>query len=84
MSINPAGIILLILGAVAVIVGVRGTQGKVFDSLTGKSGAVSPLGPGTSAAVGSEPYDPGSPTTTTPTPSGSTITVGPSSGIQGN
>ncbi len=40
MSINPAGIFLLIIGAIAVIVGVRCTQGKVFDTLTGKASRV--------------------------------------------
>jgi len=37
--VNPIGLVLVVGGILAVIVGVRGTQSGTFAALTGKSGA---------------------------------------------
>lgn len=37
MNVNPAGVVLLAVGVIAVLVGVRGSQAQVFAALTGKS-----------------------------------------------
>ncbi|HEY2300525.1 MAG TPA: hypothetical protein VGH66_01450 [Acidimicrobiales bacterium] len=60
MDFNVGGVILLILGALAVLVGVQGSQGKVWSALTGKTPSPGGLTPGQAGptGVGSMPYSP--------------------------
>lgn len=55
MTINPMGIILVVLGFVAVVVGVKGTQGPVAQLLTGRSDAGSSGAPAGGVAAPSLP-----------------------------
>ena len=45
MDINIGGVLLLIVGALAVIVGVQGSQGKVWSALTGSGTSGAPAAP---------------------------------------
>lgn len=53
---NPAGAVLVIIGILAVIVGVRGSQTSVFKLLTGKGAGG---GSAPDSVSGSAPYVPG-------------------------
>lgn len=55
---NPWGIVLLVGGVVAILVGVRGTQSQVFQVITGHS-ATGPTSPVTQVPAGAD--FPGSP-----------------------
>lgn len=37
MTVNPGAVVLLVVGAVALLIGVRGTQSAAFAALTGHS-----------------------------------------------
>lgn len=42
MSLNPGGVILTVLGVVLILIGVKGTQSKVFLALTGTPSGTTP------------------------------------------
>jgi hypothetical protein len=66
MTLNPAALLLLVVGVVAVIVGVKGTQRTAAQLLTGRSASGAPS---TGAAIGAgagAAFDPGTPTNSHP------------------
>lgn len=52
MEFNPIAIVVVILGALAVIIGIRGSQGAIFQTLTGHTPGplTSASGPGLGTA----------------------------------
>lgn len=52
MGLNPGGIVLLVVGVVMVLVGVRGSQSQVFAAVTGKAGATRTLASSTNFMPG--------------------------------
>lgn len=55
MTVNPAAVVLLVLGFVAVVVGVKGTQKKAGALLTGRGATSTTSAPPPSDPMGTHP-----------------------------